>query len=140
MTNIQDQIDNICDVNGSWREELSKAGVLLLLDQDTMLDGTVFTDYLVEEYDLTEDQAARELDQFVRTRMTWNTETLVKHMSFALEYIQEFGLTAEEAIDTIFDYNERCNDDKVFDALTDVLIEGEDNEELFDAYLERCAD
>ena len=137
-TTIQERIQNICDVNSTWVEELGKAGVLDLLDMEMEFEGGGFAEVLAEDYDISIEEAARELDEFVRTNRRWDTATLVRHMEFAFNYVQEFGYDGEDAIDAIVSYSEREEAVEVIDALADVLVSNPDDE-LWEAYLARTA-
>ena len=92
IQSVQDHINNILDVNGSWRESYNEIGCLMAFDYDPMLEGSILADVLMEEHDITEEQAIIELIDFAfHNGYIWTKEIIGAHKAYVIETLNNFG-------------------------------------------------
>ena len=94
---VQEHINSILDVNGSWREAYNELGCLLAFDYDTMLEGSIVAEVLMEEHGITEEEAIEELLDFaVYNNYIWTQETIELHKDYVIETLNNFGGDGEQ--------------------------------------------
>ncbi len=77
---VQEHINNILDVNSSWREHYNEIGCLLAFDYDLMLEGSAMAEVLVEEHGISEEEACISIQEFaIENNYIWPRDVIESH-------------------------------------------------------------
>ena len=99
MTNTNDYINSILDVNASWREQWNEFGCLAAFEYDFLLGGDVFSDALVEKFNITEEQAIDAIYQHVAdNNYAWDLKTIVDNFDYVWVKLEDNGGESEETL------------------------------------------
>ena len=97
---IYDHIDNILDVNASWRESYNEIGCLLAFDYDPYLEGSIMCDVIMEDHCISEEEAVSMLIGFAHERgLVWDQDAIEDNEQFVVETLTNFGGDGQEDYD-----------------------------------------
>mgnify|MGYP007087654191 CR=1 FL=1 len=109
MQKVQDHINNILDVNASWREAYNEIGCLLAFDYDLMLDGSILADVLMEDHGISEEEACYELQDFaLLNNYVWPRDLIEREKDYVIKTLTDFGGDGES------DYQDYMNREGIY--------------------------
>ena len=92
-----EHINSILDVNSSWREVYNEIGCLLAFDYDLGLEGSILVDVIMEDCEVTEEEAIHELTEFAyENGYVWDKETVRDNKDYVIETLNNNGGEGEE--------------------------------------------
>ena len=97
---IYAHIDDILEVNASWRDSFNELGCLLAFDYDPMLEGSILVDVIMEEHNISEERAISELIEYaVDRKWVWDPCTIEDNEQYVVETLTNYGGEGQEDYD-----------------------------------------
>lgn len=85
-------LDSVLGVNASWREQWNEFGCLAAFEYDFNLGGDVFSDALMEEFGISQDEASDAIQNHViQNNFTFSLDVIKDNLNFVLETLNNNG-------------------------------------------------
>lgn len=95
MPTVSQTIQSCLDVNSSWVELFNELSILFTFDYDLDLEGTIISDYLVEECGVSESEAIAGVSQFIHNNYRLSKDWVVSNKDLVIETLDNFGGSGE---------------------------------------------